>query len=194
MITTIPSPAPDRLRHRRGFTLVELLISASLGSLLLVAVLTGFLFMIRSGANMQNYVDMEVQARGAIATFAADVRMANNATWHSANSLTLRVVESNGTTSNHTYTYDPIAGTFTRSSGTSSTTLITGISNFSFTAYQINATALDLTDSSNLTIAGNLTKQVQISLRTFRSTRTVTDATNSVISARFILRNKRATA
>jgi len=174
--------------------MIELMISATLGSFLLLAVLTAFLFMGRSGANMQNYTEMEVQARRAIETFAEDVRMAKDATWNTAQSLTLTVVTSSGTTATRTYTYDSTAGTFTRVAGTDTRKLITGISTFSFTAYKINTDTIDLSDSTTLAAASSLTKQVQISLRTIRSTRTVTDATNSVISARFILRNKKVTA
>ena len=174
--------------------MVELMVSATLGSFLLLAVLTAFLFLGRSGSNMQNYTEMEVQARRAIETFAEDVRMAKDATWNTSQSLTLTVVNSAGTTSTCTYTYSPTEKTFTRVAGTSTQRLITGISTFSFTAYKINTATIDLSDSSTLSSASSLTKQVQISLRTIRSTRTVTDATNSVISARFILRNKKVTA
>jgi prepilin-type N-terminal cleavage/methylation domain-containing protein len=192
MTTIIRFQAPDQ--HRvQGFTLVEVLISATLGSLVLMAVMAAFLFLGRSGANMQNYVDMEAQARRAIETFAEDVRMSSGATWNTSNSLTLTVVTASGTVS-RTYTYNSTAGTFTRTASGSTTTLLTGISTFSFTAYKINTDTIDLSDSSTLTDASNLTKQIQISLRTIRSTRTVTDATNSVISARFILRNKNITA
>jgi hypothetical protein len=169
------------------------MISATLGALLLAAVFAAFLFMGRSGANLQNYADMEAQGRRAIETFAQDVRMAKNAEWKSARSLTLTVITSAGADQERTYTYDPVASTFTRITPTGTTILLTGISEFVFTAYQIDTTAIDLTTTA-LADASKVTKQVQISLSTVRSTRTVADATNSVISARFILRNKRVTA
>jgi len=194
MTTITHSPSAPESSLRRGFTLVELMISAALSGFLLLAVLTSFLFLGRTGANMQNYTDMEIQARRAIETFAEDVRMAKDATWNSNTSLTLTVVTSSGTTDTRTYNYDATAGTFSRTAGTSTRTLVTGIATFSFTAYKINTATIDLTDSSILSTAGGLTKQIQISLRAVRNTRTVADATNSVISARFILRNKRVTA
>lgn len=194
MIITIPLPKANRSRRARGFTLVEMMVAATLGSFLLLAVLTSFLFLGRTGANMQNYTEMEVQARRTIETFAEDVRMAKDATWNSATSLTLTVVNSSGTTASRTYTYNSSTGTFTRLAGTTTTTLLTGISTFSFTAYKINTDTIDLTNSATLASASSLTKQIQISLRAIRTTRTVSDATNSVISARFILRNKKVTA
>lgn len=194
MITTTPSPARNRSRLRRGFSLVELMVSSTFGGILLIAALTGFLFIGRTGANMRNYTDMERQARKAIETFAADVRMAKGATWNSENSLTLTVVTAAGLTQNYTYTYNPDAGTFQRVANGTTTPLLTGITAFTFTAYKINTEPIDLSNPTTLASASNLTKQVQISLRTIRRTTTVTDATNSVISARFILRNKRVTA
>jgi Tfp pilus assembly protein PilW len=176
--------------------MVELMVSTTLAGFLMLAVITAFLFMGRSGANLQNYTEMETQARRAIETFAEDVRMAKNATWNSADSVTLSVVTALGTSKSYTYTYDSSAGTFTRSDGTTSRKLISGIvaGTFTYSAYKINTSAIDLSDSSTLATASTLTKQIQISLRTIRSKNTVTDATNAVISARFILRNKNVTA
>jgi type II secretory pathway pseudopilin PulG len=196
MTTTTHSPAPDRSRGLLGFTLVEVMVSAGLAGFLLLAVMTGFLFIGRTGANMQNYVEMEAQARRAIERFAEDVRMAQEVTWNSPTSLTLTVPTTSGSTTTYAYAYDASTGAFNRTADGATTSLITGIASgsFVFTAYKINTSSINLTDSSTLAAASALTKQIQISLRTIRSTRTVTDATNAVISARFILRNKKATA
>ena len=176
--------------------MVELMVSATLAGFLMLAVLTAFLFMGRSGTNLQNYTEMETQARRAIETFAEDVRMSNGATWNSANSVTLSVVTVTGVSQSYTYAYDPSAGTFSRFDGTTTRKLISGIvaGSFTYSAYKINTVAIDLSDSSTLATASTLTKQIQISLRTIRTNKTVTDATNAVISARFILRNKHVTA
>ena len=48
-------------------------------------------------------------------------------------------------------------------------------------------------DLSDLAQAAQVTKQLQISLRASRTTATVATATNTVLSARFILRNKHVT-
>lgn len=176
--------------------MVELMVSATIASFLMLAVITGFLFLGRSGANLQNYTEMEIQARRAIETFAEDVRMAKDATWNSSSSVTLTVVTAVGATKTYTYAYNSSTGIFSRNDGTSTRNLISGIvaGTFTFSAYKINTASIDLSDSSTLATASSLTKQIQISLRTVRSKRTVTDATNAVISARFILRNKKVTA
>ena len=53
MITS--TTRPDRAVRRAGFTLVEVMIAASLGSFVLLGVLTTFLLLGRSGVAAQNY-------------------------------------------------------------------------------------------------------------------------------------------
>ena len=72
--------------------------------------------------------------------------------------------------------------------------LVTGITNFSFSAYSISGTALPLASAANLTAANGATKQLQISLVAARNSTTAVAATNTVLSARFVLRNKKVTA
>lgn len=193
MTTTTLSPTRKRgLRSRlRGFTLVEVMISAGLGAFLLAAVLSTFLFMGRSGANLQNYSDMEGQARQALEFFAEDVRQASAITWNSNVSMTLTV-----NSASVVYEYDSSSGAFYRRVAGSSRTLITGItsSTFVFAAYNVNGTSLSLASASDRTTANSSTKQVQISLEASRTNTTVVAATNTVLSARFILRNKVVTA
>ncbi len=188
MTTTTLSPALNSRGRARGFTLVEVLIASTLGSFILLGVLTTFLFLGRSGANLRNYSDMESQARKALETFAEDTRQASAVTWTSATSVTL-VVNS----ANITYAY--ASGSFTRTANSATTTLLTGITTFSFLAYSITGTAItDYSTASALTTANGLTKQIQISLSASRSTTTVTTASNIVLSARYVMRNKHVTA
>lgn len=189
-------PKAESLRHRslRGFTLVEVLVSASLSAFLLTGVLASFLFMGRSGISLQNYSDMEEQARVALEIFGQDVRMAKGITWTSSTSLTLTVPDSGGE-KKYTYIYNRSTGGFTRQQTAPSTgavvTLISGVQQFAFTGYSIDTDSVNL---SNLTTANATTKQVQIQLTAVRTSSTVADATNSVISARFVLRNKKVTS
>lgn len=196
MITTtlsrIPRRDPDC--RRRGFTLVEVLIGAGLSGFVLLGVLSTFLFLGRSGANMINYNDMESQARKALELFAEDTRQASSVYWASSTSLTLTV---NNVPVN--YAYSSTAGTFSRAvtigGNTTTTVLVTGITQFSFLAYTITGVSItDFSTTAARTLANRTTKQVQLSLSAARTASTVTDATNIVLSARYVLRNRRVTA
>ena len=194
MITTIRSQKHRNALRRpaRGFTLVEVMVGATLSTIILAGTITVFLFLGRSGANLRNYTDMESQARKSLEVFAQDTRQASSVTWNSVDSVTLVV---NAANIQYTYT----SGNFVRTVGTSATTLLSGITNFGFSAYDINGNtvvenATDLSSAAARTTANNATKQVQISLSAARSTMTVTTASNIVLSARYVLRNKKVAA
>ena len=206
MPTTTPRPVLKRRRGpvRRAFTLVEVLIATTLGGVLLAAVLSSVLFLGRVGYAIQNYADMEAQARNAMETFALDVRMAYDVTWTVVNNrpTAVTVVTMQGSTRiPYTYTYNATAGTFTRQRTGSTpgpvTTLITGIKpnpavDF-FTAYKIDTQKINFATATPIA-ASNMTKQIQISLEAQRTRSTLATATNKVVSARFVLRNKKVTA
>lgn len=186
MTTTTPSPVREPARRaRRGFTLVEVLISAGLAGFILTAVLSTFLFLGRSGVNIQNYNDMESQSRRALEQFAQDTRQASAITWNSSTSVTLNV-------DSIPVTWSYSSGTLSRASSTGAArAMITGISSFTYKAYNITGTELALSD---LSAAGRQTKQLQISLEAERRSQTAARTSNLVLSARYILRNKRVTA
>ena len=159
--------------------------------MVMAGVLTAFLFIGRTSVSLRNYADLETQARNAMETFAQDVRMSSGVAWTSASSLTLSIQQGN-TTIPATYTYDPTARTFSRTIGTTTDILITNIRSFAFNAYSIDTTSISRAAPNAST--NTATKQIQISLETERVNRTLALHTNKVISARFVLRNKRVTA
>lgn len=203
MPTTTPRPAPERAPGLRAFTLVEVMIGSTLGAIVLAAVLTAFLFLGRAGVAVQNYSDMEAQAREAMETFALDVRMAYGVTWTvsggEATAVTV-TVEENGAEARYTYAYDSAAGAFSRQrtlpAGGNVRVLITGIKRNPavdfFTAYKIDTQRIDFS-TTTAAAAANMTKQIQISLEAERLRTTLGAATNKVVSARFVLRNKKVT-
>ena len=186
MTTTTPLPA--KRQGARGFTLVELLVGMGLSAFLLAGVLASFLFIGRSGQNLSNYGDMESEARSGLEVFAQDVRQASAIGWNSATSVTLLV---DGV--NIVYAYDASTRVLNRQG----TALITGITNFELIGYNITGALVtasaDLNTTAGRTMAGKITKQLQISLSASKSSVTVATATNTVLSARYTLRNKRVT-
>ena len=176
-----------------GFSLVELMIGASLSSFILAGVLSTFLFMGRSGANVQNYNDMEAQARNALEYFAEDTRQASGVVWSDINTVVLTVG-----TNTVTYQYNAVARRFARQvvggGSTSTRVLVTGITSFVFTAYNISGSSVPIASAAQRLAANGTTKQLQISLEASRTNTTVVAATNTVLSARFVLRNKKVTA
>src|SRR3954469_18335908 len=105
-----------RSKGSRGFTLVEVMIAASIGTMVIAGVMSTFLMLGRSGANIANYSMMEAQSRRALEEFSQDLRMANAITWNSATSITLTIPNNYTPTSGVvTYSYDSTNETFTRS-------------------------------------------------------------------------------
>jgi hypothetical protein len=167
------------------------MVAATLAAIVMAGVMTTFLFLGRSGANIRNYSDMEAQARKGLEVFAEDVRQASAIVWTSSTEVALTV-----NSASVVYVYSSSAGTFSRVDGGSNRVLVSGITpgTFTFKSFNVVGTPLPLTTAAELLAAGSSTKQLQISLEAARTTQTVASATNTVLSARFILRNKVVTA
>ena len=166
----------------------------TISGFVLAGVLSSFLMLGRSGTMLVNYTTMDTQARRALEDFAQDVRMATAVTWNSATSITLTVADNYTTTNNQvTYEWDDTSGStayhsFYRWPGTTATTsrpakttYIANVTSFAFARYdRLNHDAS--TDVS--------TKRIQIGMTITTTAKTVVNATDSLVSASFILRNK----
>jgi prepilin-type N-terminal cleavage/methylation domain-containing protein len=94
----------SRPANSRGFTLVELLIGASLGAMVMTAVLSSFLFMGRNLSRLASYQALENEARKALGYLRQDFALAKavkTGTTPSASSVTLVLPGGDVT-----YTYD----------------------------------------------------------------------------------------
>ena len=176
-----------RGRRERAFTLTEVLIGASLSTIVLTGVLSAFLMLGRSGMNAANYSMSEAEIRRGIEDFAQDVRMASAITWNSSSSITLTVPNNYTTTSNKvTYTYDSASETFYRIPGDSAATspktiFVRNISSFTFYRYnRLDATAANDAE----------TKRIQLSMNVRRTGSTLVAANTKLVLASYILRNK----
>lgn len=196
-----PAPAGAMRRNvseTSAFTLVEVIIGSTLGAFILVGVLSTFLMLGRSGTNIVSYTTMDVQARRALEEFAQDVRMANNVHWNSASSITLTVPDNYASTSNQvTYAWDSTPGSvsfgcFYRMPGDASATnaktiYIRKITSFAYSRFDRLNAAIDDT-----VVIDTTTKRVQIAMTVTSTAQTVASATDNVVSASYILRDKPA--
>lgn len=170
-------------RSARGFTLVELMVASGLSLVLLAAVLSTFLFLVRGGLRMAFYRDMETQSRLVMQQFGADARQATQIVWNNANSLTF-TVEGEPVT----YAYNAVDHTLSRTrTGRPAQVLASGVAAFAFTAYDYSSTALSIGAPSASTNAA--TKIVQLDIDMSRS-RSDVRASHQIISTRYMLRGK----
>jgi Tfp pilus assembly protein PilW len=167
--------------------MVEVLIGATIGTMVLTGVLSTFLMLGRLGANIGNYSVMETQSRRALEELSQDLRMAKDVTLNTAQSLTLVVPDNYTSTANKvTYSFDSAKGEFYRVPGDVSATsprtiLVRNVSTCSFAQFN----RLNVATTSNTS-----TKRIQLTMIVRTTTKTVAAATNTILSASYILRNK----
>ena len=188
--TTILSPATARVR---GFTLVEVMVAATLGGFVLLGVTVTNLQLMRSSVRITQYAEMDAQVRRALEQFGHDAKIATDCTLNSASDLTLTVPDSSGATTQVTYAWTSATQSLFRVPGASSAatagrifivqgvpTLAGGGAGLTFTRY----------DRDGAAAATNLaTKRIQVTL-TLKRTATTAVATTQPVSATFLLRNK----
>lgn len=174
--------------------MVELLVSATISSFVMAALLGSLLFMGKSGVNASNYVTMEKEARRGLEIFGADVRMAQDIAWTSATDVTLMVSHATGSGSDpvryhwdgnsNSATYQQLLRTgpnpTTGVNGTQS--LISHVASLEFSRWMLGSTGAA---TNNLG-----TKQIQIRLTIRRKEVTAVATTNLIVSARYVMRNK----
>ena len=202
-ITTRSIPKREaRARAAAAFTLVELIVAMTLSSIVMAGVISTYLYIARVGYRTSDYSEMEAQSRLGLEVFARDVRSANGIVWNSSTRIAMTIPTSTADTVTYEYELNSDAGTFTRtctSAGTPTQTLISGIEATSAGLRGYKLTIDPVTkypcavDMTNLTQASVDTKQLQLTLHLTRVHTTLARTTGNVISARFILRNKRVT-
>ena len=180
-ITTQRASLHSQGRRKSGFTLPELLITLVISSIILAAVFSSYIFLAKSCISILDYSDMDTEARESLEVFSREARQAQDISGFSVNGCTL-TVPMLGSSYTVDYSYVSADRTFYRAYGTSQQkALITGIDAFSLQRFNLNhvAAANDLE-----------TKQLQLDIRSERSGNPKFRATNNVLSARFIMRNK----
>ena len=125
----------NRKKTRAGFTLVEMIVGAALGLLLLAAVGSFYMFSLTSFASMANYSELNSKNRYACDMISRDIRSAYAVTSANSNKLVLKFAKTDVA-----YTYDSDEGTLTRSQFGQPRLLLKGVDYLKFTLYQRPAT------------------------------------------------------
>jgi Tfp pilus assembly protein PilW len=202
----------DRTGHSgvRAFTLVEAMVAIGISSFILTGVVSAFLMIGRSSTNAYNYCVLDSNTRQGLETFSREIRIANSVSAFSSTSITIGIPDTSSGSSSAvaysvTYAYDSGNKIFTRTgppltdiAGTSATTtLVNNVKTFSLKYYSylagdgyVNGVQNDNTIATDGTGSATAIKQIELTLTAQTSNVTVVNATNAVLSARFILRNK----
>ncbi|HEX2852098.1 MAG TPA: prepilin-type N-terminal cleavage/methylation domain-containing protein [Opitutaceae bacterium] len=197
MTTSLPN-RPSRSQRAGGFTLVELMIATSLGTIVLAGVLATFMTLVRSGVRASNYSVMETQTRRAFEQMGIDSRMASgfssNISGGAITSFTLTIPNNDLTAVRQvTYGYDTSVSTnkrffFVPGADPTATAgrldLVTGVEALSFLRYDATDTLIPTSTTSDALI-----KHIQVSVSVSRATTGVVKATQIIRSSAFTIRN-----
>lgn len=162
--------------------------------MILAGVLSACLMIDRSGLRLYYYNGMEADSRRTLEDFGQDVRMASDSVYNNASSITLTVPDHYAATGNQvTYAFGSVTIDsidcpncfYRRSGGPASTTpptiLAKNVTDCVFLRFDVlgNPTNLD-----------SATKRIELSLRVSTTRNTLVAATDNIVSATFLLRNK----
>ncbi len=188
------SPAQaERLPHRSGFTLVEVLVAAGLSGAILAGVLGTSVHLMRSNVSVAQYSEMDTQVRRAFEQMAVDLKGASNVTWNSESDITVTIPGSIGASTQFTYAWNSTTRTFYRVPGASSSaavprvSLIHGIPSLADGTPGLRFARLTRTGAAAANDAE--TKSIQINV-TLKRDASGPNRASSTVSATFTLRNK----
>ncbi|MFU8848104.1 MAG: PilW family protein [Opitutales bacterium] len=178
-----------------GFTMLEVLIATSVSAIVLASIVATFITFAIGARAVGAYSEMSQSSRGALEYFARDVRSAENVIVANESSLVVVSPASGYHTNNIiTYDYDKDTKLFLRvekdSSGNeiSNRVLLNGVEQFTFSYFDPLGKSLSVnTPSILLSVKG-----VQVDAELLRSLSRA-QATDYIISARFMMRNRPVT-
>ncbi|MDQ8193357.1 type II secretion system protein [Coraliomargarita sp. SDUM461004] len=180
---------------RKAYTLVELMVSVALLGIVMTSMVATFMVFASGSKGVAAYTEMSRQSRIALELFARDVRAAEDV-WV-ANQDELRVIIPQNAFYNGNsvaYHYDSDIGIFSRVERDqhgvvrSNEILLDGVEGFTFGFFDPLGQALPFDTESLLLSAKSV--QIDAALRRVVSR---TEATDYIISARFMMRNRAVT-
>ena len=172
-------------------TLVEVLIAAGLGSVVLAAVISMTVYSARSFAAVSNYVDMDMRSRSALDRMSQEIRQADGMAPNGFSATRLAFTGTDPVTLapyTLTYTYDPALKTLTRALGGDTQTLLTQCDSLVWTMYQRNMS--NQTDQPIPTSDPKTCKLIRLTWVCSRTLLGTSANTESVQSAEIVVRKK----
>lgn len=196
MTTTIVRSRSRRRRDlRRGFTLAEMLIAMAIGGLILAAGTGSLLFISRGAASLGNYHDMNMRSRFMLDKFASDARMAVNVNTANATEVSMDIYNSTGGLDTVVYSYDSGSQSFSRvlfpdgnMTAGQPDVILENVVDLSFTYFNMiyDSVTRQLQETTNLLEI----KEIQLeALMRLGALNTINS--NQIISARYMMRNKK---
>lgn len=166
-------------------TLVEMLIAAGIGGLILAAVAALTIYSARAITSLTNCVDLDQYSRRALDLMSKEIRQANMLNSATATQL----IFNTGTgTNNLSYTWSASAKTLTRTNGTQVEILLKECDSITFTIYGRN-TASNSFDQFPVAVATNA-KLVKVDWTCSRTLLGQKVNTESVQSAKIVIRKQ----
>lgn len=171
-------------RSKFAWTLVEMLVGTGIGSLILIAAAQVTMYTARSFVAMGNYNDLDRASRNALDVMSREIRGAQCVGSFATNQLVLTNID--GTV--FSYSWDPSSGNVTRRWGSESRVLLTGCDYLSFDIFQRNPT-INFWFTNETISQPAVTKLVNISWRCSRTILAAKVNTESVQTAKIVIRN-----
>jgi Tfp pilus assembly protein PilW len=175
-------------KSRRGqaaLSTVEFLVAIGAGMLVLLGLSQLTAFTGRSFAALRNYADLDKKSRNALDQMTSKIRQADELIDYATN----RLVFSSQVTNRLSYVYDSRAKTLTETFSGATHTLLTECDVLKFDIYQRN-TVGGTYDQFPATITNSAVKLVQVSWTCSRSLLGGRINTESVQSAKIVIRNQ----
>jgi Tfp pilus assembly protein PilW len=172
-------------RRQAGLGLVEFLVGLGVGSLVIIGLSQLTFFTGRSFAALANYADLDQYSRNALDQMIYKIRQADELKEFNTNKLVLSYMGTNTLT----YFYSPSAKTLTETIDDKSKVLLKGCDVLTFSIFQRN-TAAGTYDQFPATLTNSAAKLVQITWTCSRNILAARFNTESVQSAKIVIRNQ----
>jgi hypothetical protein len=178
-----------------GFSLVEVIMSLTLSLIILASIVSTFIVFAAGSKSVGAYTEMSQQSRKLLEAFSRDIRAAEDVSTATATNVVVTYPENafyDGMSVQ--YIFDELIGVFSRierdrdGNLNSNKVLLDGVDQFSFGYFSPLGTALAY-DQASLLLS---VKSVRVDAEMVRSI-SQTDATDYIISARFMMRNRAVT-